>query len=210
MDHHLDAKEKVPLDDVTYDSNGSHERNSQEFEGQVDSGGKLSRNLKGRHMQMIAIGMKFLRNTSVAILAIAQTSTADSLTSQAVPLALVSSSVLVQRSIMVDLPALYVIIESPRLSHGPQSWCGDAAQADHARSTSFSDSSLLVLCCCSPCKLWENLLSSTRSMALSSHTVAGLSTKHGMHRNIAKMIKSSVIIYNTGALLWDGTMRLGG
>ena len=25
-----------------------------------------------------------------------------------------------------------------------------------------------------------------------------------------RMIKSSIIIYNTGALLWDGTMRLDG
>ncbi len=46
-------KEKAPLDDVTYDSNGSRDA---EFESHVPENGKLERGLKGRHMQMIAIG----------------------------------------------------------------------------------------------------------------------------------------------------------
>jgi amino acid permease len=49
-------KEKVPLDDVTYDSNGSHDNRETAFENEVAGNGKLARNLKGRHMQMIAIG----------------------------------------------------------------------------------------------------------------------------------------------------------
>lgn len=54
MDHSLE-KEKAPIDDVTYDSNGSRDA---EFESHVPENGKLERSLKGRHMQMIAIGTK--------------------------------------------------------------------------------------------------------------------------------------------------------
>ena len=74
-------------------------------------------------------------STRVAVLAIMQISTADSLTSQAVLLVLVCLSVLVPRSIMVVLAALYVIIRP-----FPQSRYGDAAQADRPRSLSFLDS----------------------------------------------------------------------
>lgn len=49
----MDQKEKVPIDDVTYDSNGSRDA---EFEAAPPASGGLARELKGRHMQMIAIG----------------------------------------------------------------------------------------------------------------------------------------------------------
>lgn len=51
----LNEKEKGVKDDVVYDSNGSHEPDF-ESQQQGSASGGLARQLKGRHMQMIAIG----------------------------------------------------------------------------------------------------------------------------------------------------------
>jgi len=50
---HHNEKEKGAIDDVTYDSNGSRDA---DFEAGPPASGGLARELKGRHMQMIAIG----------------------------------------------------------------------------------------------------------------------------------------------------------
>ena len=55
-----DTKEKIPHD-VAYESNGSSTGADHDFEAQEGkTSGKLARDLKGRHMQMIAIGTYLL------------------------------------------------------------------------------------------------------------------------------------------------------
>lgn len=54
MDPLHNEKEKAVFDDATYDSNGSKDH---DFEAAAPpASGGLARELKGRHMQMIAIG----------------------------------------------------------------------------------------------------------------------------------------------------------
>ena len=97
-------KEKAPLDDVTYDSNGSRDA---EFESSVPENGKLERNLKGRHMQMIAIG------TSLYTLS---PSSLANMNYQVVPSALVSSLALEEPSTVVVPAALYVTKFDPAIA----------------------------------------------------------------------------------------------
>lgn len=84
-------KEKAPLDDIAYDSNGS--KDAVEFdEAAPPASGGLARELKGRHMQMIAIGTA--SQTDVVVIIVCD-KLADNCANQVVQSVLVFSSALV-------------------------------------------------------------------------------------------------------------------
>ena len=106
----MDTKEKVGHD-VAYDSNGSSGGKDRDFETlEPPTQRKLTRDLKGRHMQMIAIGMfsKHYEASFFPDLAI------DSISSQVVQLVLVCSSVLEVPSTPVGPAAWYVHTPIPK------------------------------------------------------------------------------------------------